>query len=217
MGQPKQLLQLGGRPVAAWSLATLGSAACVTDIVIACDPDDVRAFEDLAREYAPRKVKAVVHGGERRQDSVFAALRVTADTTNVVVVHDGARPFLRADVLQEVIEEAHKSGAAVAAVPVKDTIKEVNEHGAILRTIPRDRLWAAQTPQAFSRSILLQAHELAEGAGFVGTDDAELVERFGGVTPTIVPSSYENLKITTPDDILIAEKILTARPNGSAP
>lgn len=210
MGQPKQLLQLGGRSLAAWSLEVLAHADQVEAIVIACEPDDLPAFQALAREHGRGKVRAVVPGGARRQDSVFAALRRAPDNTDVVVVHDGARPFVRPDLLRQVIEDSTKSGAAIAAVPVKDTIKDVNEHGSIVRTIPRDRLWAAQTPQAFARDVLFRAHEQAEAAGFVGTDDAEIVERFGGVLPVITPSSYDNLKITTPDDMLIAERILAS-------
>jgi len=151
----------------------------------------------------------------RRQDSVFAALRRVPADADIVVVHDGARPFVSGELLQAVIDGAARAGACLAAVPVKDTIKEVNQHATVLRTIPRERLWAAQTPQAFAYKALYGAHQHAEAAGFVGTDDAEIVERFGGVMPAVVESSYENLKITTPDDLFIAEKILAARRTGN--
>jgi len=217
MGQPKQLLQLGGRPLAAWSLEVLARADNVAAIVIACESADVAAFEQLARDFGCGKVREVVPGGARRQDSVFAALRRVPMDAGVIVVHDGARPFAGVDVLRQVIESAGKSGAAIAAVPVKDTIKEVNEHNTVIRTIPRERLWAAQTPQAFARELLLAAHEQAEAAGFVGTDDAEIVERFAGVMPSVVHSTYENLKITTPEDIVVAEQLLSARTAGTSP
>lgn len=207
MGQPKQLLQLGGKPVAAWSLLTLAKAPGVTHIVIACEPDELTNFEKLAAQFGGGKVRAVVSGGARRQDSVFAALRALTDPVDLVVVHDGARPFVSDDVLARVIEQARERGGAIAAVPVKDTIKQASENGAVQKTIPRDRLWAAQTPQGFSYALLYRAHERAEADGFLGTDDAELVERLGGTAIAIVESSYGNVKITTPEDLIVAERI----------
>lgn len=207
MGQPKQLLQLGGRPLVAWSLRILAHMPAVTNIVIACEADERTSFEELAARAGGTKVRQVVSGGARRQDSVFAALRALQTPVDLVVVHDGARPFLREDVLLRVLEQAREFGGAIAAVPVKETIKQASENGAVLKTIPRDRLWAAQTPQAFSYELLCRAHERAEADGFLGTDDAELVERLGGVTIAIVESSYENLKITTPEDLFVAERM----------
>ncbi|MDQ6780401.1 MAG: 2-C-methyl-D-erythritol 4-phosphate cytidylyltransferase, partial [Candidatus Eremiobacteraeota bacterium] len=148
MGRPKQLLELDGKPVAGWSLEKLARAGGVDDIIIACEADQLAAFRQVANRYGAGKVRAVVEGGARRQDSVRAALRHAGATCEVVVVHDGARPLFGDTVLQQVIQAAHKAGAAIAAVPVKDTIKESNGSGVVLRTIPRERLWAAQTPQA---------------------------------------------------------------------
>jgi len=129
----------------------------------------------------------------------------------VVVVHDGARPFADSGLVSEVVQRATQHRAAIAAVPVKDTIKEVGPQAIVVRTIPRDRLWAAQTPQAFLEAVLSDAHRQAEAAGFVGTDDAELVERFCGVMPFVVEGSYENIKITTPEDLIVAEQMLAGR------
>jgi 2-C-methyl-D-erythritol 4-phosphate cytidylyltransferase len=207
MGQPKQLLELGGRPVAGWSLQTLAMNAAVTQIVIACEPDGRAGFERLAQRFGAGKVQAIVSGGARRQDSVFAALRALRLPVDLVVVHDGARPFASAEILTRVIEQARDHGGAIAAVPVKDTIKQASESGVVQRTIPRERLWAAQTPQGFAYELLYRAHESAEADAFMGTDDAELVERLGGATVAIVEGSYENLKITTPDDLIVAERI----------
>jgi 2-C-methyl-D-erythritol 4-phosphate cytidylyltransferase len=207
MGQPKQLLELGGKPIAAWSLQTLAANAAVTQIVIACESDQRASFERLAARFGGGKVHAIVSGGARRQDSVFAALRALRLPVDLVIVHDGARPFASEQILARVIELAREHGGAIAAVPVKDTIKLAGESGAVQRTIPRDRLWAAQTPQGFAYELLLRAHERAEADAFMGTDDAELVERLGGATVAIVESSYENLKITTPDDLIVAERI----------
>jgi 2-C-methyl-D-erythritol 4-phosphate cytidylyltransferase len=211
MGQPKQLLELGGKPIAAWSLQTIASARAITQIVVACEPDERSKFERLAATVGAGKVRGVVSGGARRQDSVFAALRSLADVPELVVVHDGARPFVSEDILARVLEQAREHGGAIAAVPVKDTIKLVNEGAIIDKTIPRERLWAAQTPQAFLYDLLFRAHVSAEADGFMGTDDAELVERLGGASIAIVESTYENLKITTPEDLIVAERIAAGR------
>lgn len=211
MGQPKQLLELAGKPVAAWSLETIASEPAVTQIVVACEPDERSSFERLANRIGGAKLHSVVSGGARRQDSVFTALRAVKQPTEVVLVHDGARPFVSTEVIHNVIEQARAHGGAIAAVPVKDTIKQVSENGTVHKTIPRARLWAAQTPQAFTYELLFRAHESAEADGFMGTDDAELVERLGGATIAIVESTYENLKITTPEDLIIAERIAAGR------
>jgi 2-C-methyl-D-erythritol 4-phosphate cytidylyltransferase len=211
MGKPKQLLALGDQPVAGWSLQTLAGNAAVTHIVIACEPEERTDFERLAERCGSGKVHAIVGGGARRQDSVFAALRAVRPPVELVVVHDGARPFATDELLTRVIEQARESGGAIAAVPVKDTIKQANDAGMIQRTIQRERLWAAQTPQAFAFELLYRAHESAEADAFMGTDDAELVERLGGATIAIVEGSYENLKITTPDDLIVAERIAAGR------
>ncbi|HEV2878220.1 MAG TPA: 2-C-methyl-D-erythritol 4-phosphate cytidylyltransferase [Candidatus Eremiobacteraceae bacterium] len=213
MGQPKQLLELAGKPIAAWSLQTIAGAPAITQIVVACEPDERSKFERLAAAVGGGKVCKVVSGGARRQDSVFAALRSLADVPDFVVIHDGARPFVSEDILARVLEQAREHGGAIAAVPVKDTIKLVNEGATIDKTIPRERLWAAQTPQAFSYDLLFRAHVSAEADGFMGTDDAELVERLGGASIAIVESTYENLKITTPEDLIVAERIAAGRVN----
>ncbi|MDQ6767770.1 MAG: 2-C-methyl-D-erythritol 4-phosphate cytidylyltransferase [Candidatus Eremiobacteraeota bacterium] len=207
MGQPKQLLELAGRPVAAWSLHTIAGVPAITQIIIVCEPDQQANFERLAQRAGGGKVQRVVAGGVRRQDSVFAAMRALSTPTDFVLVHDGARPFVTEAVIARVIDQAREHGGAIAAVPVKDTIKQANEGGMVHKTIPRDRLWAAQTPQAFSYELLYRAHADAEADGFMGTDDAELVERLGGATIAIVESSYQNLKITTPEDLIVAERI----------
>lgn len=216
LGQRKQLLQLGGRPIAAWSLRTLAQSPAISEIVIACESDETESFVELAARAGGTKVRHVVTGGARRQDSVFAALRSLDSPVDIVVVHDGARPFLRDDELEAVIAKAREVGGAIIAVPVKDTIKQANETRAVLRTIPRDKLWAAQTPQAFSFELLYRAHEQAEADGFLGTDDAELVERLGGATIAIVEGSYENLKVTTAEDLIVAEQIAAEWTKGIA-
>jgi 2-C-methyl-D-erythritol 4-phosphate cytidylyltransferase len=211
LGMRKQLLELDGRPVAAWSLETIAGCALVTDVVIACETDEREAFAGLARAHGGGKVRAVVAGGVRRQDSVSAALRAAPPDSAIVVVHDGARPFVTAEQVERVIASAGSHGAAILAVPVKDTVKQASDSGAVLRTVPRETLWTAQTPQAFAYGILVRAHEAAERDGFVGTDCAMLVEAAGETDVHIVEGSYDNMKITTPEDLPIAAHIAAQR------
>jgi len=204
LGQPKQLLVLDGKPVAGWSLDALSRSPHVAAVVIACEEADRARFDDLARSYGRGKVAAIVAGGARRQDSVYAALRKLPEGTDFVIVHDGARPFVSESLIEGCLAAARGSGAAIAAVPVKDTIKRVADHNVVATTYPRDQLWAAQTPQVFARDILLQAHERAAAEGFVGTDDAMLVEWANLCPVTIVAGSYDNIKITTPEDMFLS-------------
>ena len=211
LGMRKQLYELDGRPVAAWSLATIAGCGLVTDVIIACEADEREAFAGLAREHGGGKVRAVVAGGVRRQDSVYAALRAAPQDTAIVVVHDGARPFVTTEQIEQVIASAGANGAAIIAVPVKDTVKQASESGAVLRTVPRETLWTAQTPQAFAYGILVRAHEAAERDGYVGTDCAMLVEAAGETDVHIVEGSYDNMKITTPEDLPVAAHIAAQR------
>jgi 2-C-methyl-D-erythritol 4-phosphate cytidylyltransferase len=211
LGMRKQLHELDGRPVAAWSLATIAGCALVTDVIIACEADEREAFAGLARAHGGDKVRAVVAGGVRRQDSVYAALRAAPPDTAIVIVHDGARPFVTAEQIERIIASATSHSAAILAVPVKDTVKQASEGGAVLRTLPRETLWTAQTPQAFAYGVLLRAHEAAERDGFVGTDCAMLVEAAGETDVQIVEGSYDNMKITTPEDLPVAAHIAAQR------
>jgi 2-C-methyl-D-erythritol 4-phosphate cytidylyltransferase len=210
-GRRKQLLDLAGKPVVGWCFETLTRSPLITDIVVACEPDEIAECERVARLYCGDKLLAAVAGGERRQDSVLSGLRAANRAADFIVVHDGARPFVTADMIERVLGAARMSGAAVVAVPVKDTIKQVGEGGVVTRSIPREQLWAAQTPQAFSFDVLFKAYAAAESEGYVGTDDAMLVEWAGTSPVAIVEGSYDNLKITTPDDLFAAERIAQRR------
>ncbi|HEY5095935.1 MAG TPA: 2-C-methyl-D-erythritol 4-phosphate cytidylyltransferase [Candidatus Eremiobacteraceae bacterium] len=211
LGMRKQLHELDGKPVAAWSLATIADCALVTDVVIACEADERDAFAALARALGGGKVRAVVAGGVRRQDSVYSALRAAPTDTAIVLVHDGARPFVTADQIERVAAAAGPNGAAILAVPVKDTVKQASESGVVLRTVARETLWTAQTPQAFAYGVLMRAHEAAERDGFVGTDCAMLVEAAGETDVQIIEGSYDNIKITTPEDLTVAAQIAAQR------
>lgn len=200
LGQPKQLLELGGKPLAAWALEALERAACVDGIYIACEEEQRERFQALAATFAPVKSRAVVAGGATRQASVYAALSAIAPAPDHVLVHDGARPFVTPELIERVAAAARSTGAAIAAVPVKDTIKRATPAGTIERTIERVGLWSAQTPQVFSYELLLAAHAKGGDAGVTETDDAALVERLGAPV-ALVMGTYGNMKITTPDDL----------------
>jgi len=146
-------------------------------------------------------------GGKERQDSVMHGLQKLEADSAVVLVHDGVRPFVTHDMIKESVSCAKKGECVAVGVPIKDTIKQVNEHGVVAKTLERSRLWAIQTPQAFPAAVLKRAYDEAAAKRIYGTDDATLVER-AGVPVRVIMGNYENIKITTPEDLVIAEEIL---------
>ncbi len=206
----KPFLPLAGRPVLAHTVL-LFELSPLIDATILVVPDDDRETcgLEIVDVFEFRMVIDVVPGGRERQDSVRAALDALSGSWDILVVHDGVRPFATVDIIEEVVKTAKATGAAIAAVPVKDTVKEV-ANGTVIRTVPREALWSVQTPQAFKAGILREAHKRAVEDGFSGTDDAALVERLGHRV-SVVEGSYENIKITTPEDILVGEAILRGR------
>ncbi len=206
----KNYLELRGVPVLAHTLLVLDESPVIDSIVIVCTLGDEKfCKEEIVEGYSIRKVESIVAGGATRQDSVISGFNAILSEAPVVVVHDGARPLVTADIIERTVKTAASHGAAVAAVPVKDTIKEVSG-GIITRTVARERLYSIQTPQAFMRGVLLKAHKRAAQDGFYGTDEASLVERLGADV-AVVEGSYENIKITTPEDIAVAVSILNRR------
>ncbi|MFI5388335.1 MAG: 2-C-methyl-D-erythritol 4-phosphate cytidylyltransferase [Candidatus Eremiobacterales bacterium] len=216
LGVRKQLLDLCGKPIVSWCLDVLTHCRCIDDVVVVCEPDEREECERLARATCASKLRAVVTGGDRRQDSVLAGLRASMPDADYVVIHDGARPFVTEDMVDRSLAAARISGASIVAVQVKDTIKQVSEGGVVTRSLPRETLWAAQTPQAFSVDAIVRAYTAAEAEGFVATDDAMLVEWAGTAQVSVVEGSYDNLKITTPDDLIVAEQIVRRRTASSA-
>jgi 2-C-methyl-D-erythritol 4-phosphate cytidylyltransferase len=208
-GINKQYLQLAGMPILAHTLRVFEQAPFV-DHVCLIIPDDEIAYcrEKVVDRYGVTKVLSIVPGGKERQHSVLNGLRAAdylADD-DVVIIHDGVRPFVTHQVLERSVEVAGNHDGALVAVPVKDTVKVVKE-GAVLETPPRESLWLAQTPQTFRYGIIRDAHERAEREGYLGTDDSSLVERLGG-SVRIVAGDYGNFKITTPEDLVLAEAYL---------
>ncbi|MFD0961916.1 2-C-methyl-D-erythritol 4-phosphate cytidylyltransferase [Paenibacillus chungangensis] len=206
--ESKQYLQLGDRPVLVHTLELFQQLAIVEEIVLVVGQHDVRRCEEWIGTYGMTKVKAVVSGGGERQHSVLLGLR--AISTDWVMVHDGVRPFVSAAAVEGCCHAAQSGGAAVLAVPVKDTIKQVDRAGTIVSTPDRRSLWAIQTPQAFRRAELVDAHEQAEAEGYLATDDAMVMERMG-TRVIVAKGEYTNIKITTPDDLPLAEFLLQQR------
>lgn len=205
-GVDKVFADLAGRPLLAWSVDVFESCPSVHRIVVVLRSEQLAQGKALSEERGWGKVAAFCPGGERRQDSVRAGLR-RLEGCEWVVVHDGARPMVTSDIIERGLEAAQKTGAAIAAVPVIDTIKAVEPDGFVSATVPRKGLWAAQTPQVFRYQLLLQAHEAATETA---TDDAAMVEALG-CPVSVYRGSYANIKVTSPEDLPLAEAILRQR------
>lgn len=209
MGENKLLMPLDGIPVLARTLQSLDGAELVDEIVIAAREEDLLAFGDLCKIYGISKPVKIVRGGATRLESVLAASLECREDAAYLAVHDGARPLVTPELVDGVIALAHRTNAAAPAVPVKDTVKIVRE-GKVESTPDRDTLRAIQTPQAFDGPLLRAALQAAAEAGAAVTDDCAAVERLGKEV-YILDGSYENIKITTPEDLALAEAILQRR------
>jgi 2-C-methyl-D-erythritol 4-phosphate cytidylyltransferase len=207
-GKNKVLLQLIEMPILIHTLRVFESDEACEGIILAISAGDQEHFSSLLKEYRIKKVTALVVGGKERQHSVYNGLQAAKDE-GIVLVHDAARPFITSRVIHELVAVAKQDGAAVVAVPVKDTIKKVDQF-EVVETIERSSLWAIQTPQAFRVSLLKEAHDLAAAQQFLGTDEASLVERLK-VPVKIVEGDYNNIKLTTPEDLYFAEAIIKQR------
>ena len=207
-GVDKVFAPLAGRPLLAYSLAAFEASRVVHAIVVVLSEGNLERGRALVREGRWRKVRAVCAGGARRQDSTRAGL-AALPPCDLVAVHDAARPLVTTDLIRRGVEVATATGAAVAAMPVKDTIKRVGEDGRVLETPPRETLWAAQTPQIVRRATLERAFAAADARGLTVTDEAGLLEALGEPV-TVFAGSYHNLKVTTPEDLVLAAALLGA-------
>jgi 2-C-methyl-D-erythritol 4-phosphate cytidylyltransferase len=210
VGRNKLLLELNGMPVLIHTLLVFESDEECDSIILAIHPQDEVEFKTLLKTYHITKVKKIVSGGKERQHSIYNALK-TISGNGIVLVHDAARPFVKKEHIHCLTETAEKYGAAIIGVPAKDTMKKILD-GKVLETVERSSLWAVQTPQAFRMSILLKAYESAEEENYLGTDDASLVERLSAPIK-MVEGDYDNIKLTTPEDLFFAEAILKKRKN----
>lgn len=206
----KAFVPLGETPMLVYSLRTLSCLSRVTSLILIVASENLRRAQEILDRYGPWPIPIqIAKGGVERQDSVAAGLALVDAPVELVIVHDAARPFVSLACAAACAAAAAAHGAAIVAVPVRDTVKVVDDH-RITQTLDRQRIWLAQTPQAFRTTILRDAYAHAQREGIVATDDAALVERLGA-TVRIVPGEPTNQKITTPDDLRWAEWYLATR------
>jgi 2-C-methyl-D-erythritol 4-phosphate cytidylyltransferase len=207
-GKKKQFYLLADKPILAHTLTKFENCPLIRSILLVVGQEDMDyCLREIIEKYQYRKISQVVPGGKRRQESVKNGIDVLPKGAEVVVIHDGVRPFVTREMIEESIRSAVRFQAVVMAMPVKETIKMVQRDGTVLKTLDRESLWQIQTPQTFKVNVIKEALHRATEDGFIGTDDASLVERLG-VEVHILPGSYNNIKITTPEDLVLAQLIL---------
>ena len=206
-GKNKVLLELSGRPILLRTLASFSRMPEVGELIVVTGREEMEEVRAMLQGAKGLKPWQLVAGGSERQYSIRNGLNHVAEEADLVLVHDAARPLITAEVIRRVMEGARAFGGAIAAVPEKNTVKIVDDEGLVVSTPPRKSLWAVQTPQGFKKDILLEANDRAEQEGFLGTDDASLVERLGRPVK-VVEGDYRNIKITTPEDMVTAEAFL---------
>ena len=205
---PKHFIRLEDKPVLAYTLDVFERCPDVNQVlVVSRSGEENYCLKEVVEKYGYKKVLKIVIGGDRRQDSVYNGIKELDEDTDIVLVHDGVRPFVSQNTLSEAIKLAIFADGVVTAVPVKDTIKYVGDDGIIRATPDRSSLWHAQTPQVFKRRILEEAYVRAYNDKYSGTDESSLVERLG-YKVKIVEGTADNIKITTKEDLLFAEVIL---------
>jgi 2-C-methyl-D-erythritol 4-phosphate cytidylyltransferase len=224
-GTNKPFQNLSGKPIIVWPLEILNAVVEVVEIIPVLKMEDMEYGLKIFEKYGISKIKRIAPGGKERQDSVYNGLKLIEDKNCIVLIHDGVRPLIERNLVENMITELlspsvpplQKGGeggfngfdGVTLGIPLKDTIKEA-ENGIIKKTLRRDSLWAIQTPQVFRYNNILTAYERAMKEGFCSTDDAALIEKYGGKVKVII-GSYKNIKITTPEDLAIAEFLLTRK------
>ena len=210
MGINKQFIKLEGKEIIAYTIEKFYNNSNIEDIVVVVKEDESEFFKkEILDKYNFKNVK-IAYGGKERQDSVYNGLKLLDEKCDVVLIHDGARPFVSDKIIDKSIEEAKEHKAIVVGVPVKDTIKVIDNDKNIVDTPNRSVLWAVQTPQTFDYNILIDAYKDAFKNKFYGTDDAMLVERIG-YKVKMLEGSYNNIKITTQEDLNIGSQILSVQ------
>jgi 2-C-methyl-D-erythritol 4-phosphate cytidylyltransferase len=204
MAVPKPLVRIGRRPAIIYSLSTLNQHPDIDEIIVVTSVGNQKQIVKALKGYSFKKIKSFVLGGRRRQDSVNNGLKKIAPDSDWVLIHDAARPFIDPKSVTRVILAAKKTGAAILAVRPKATMKLSGRGNVVVGTLDRDKLWEVQTPQVFKKELIITAYKKFSKTNV--TDDATLVEKLGKPVK-VVPGSYENIKITTVDDLLVANLI----------
>ena len=204
----KQFLLLAGKPILCHTLDKFETCPSIDSIQLVVGQEDMDyTLRAIVENYGYRKVSQIVPGGRLRQESVKNGVDALSRDVDIVVVHDGVRPFVTRKMIEDSIQTARQFEAAVIAMPVKETIKMAGPDRIVLKTLDRESLWQIQTPQTFRADVIRKAFRKATEDGFIGTDDASLVERIG-IKVYILPGSYNNIKITTPEDLMLAELLV---------
>lgn len=215
MDENKQYMEVLGKPVLARTIQKFEDCCRINGIIVVVNETDVEfCKENITGRYEFKKVIAVVPGGTSRQQSVYNGLKCLSADCGIVLIHDGARPFIDAQDIINCIDAAEAYGAAVVAVTAKDTVKRSDTEGFVGKTLERSGLWYVQTPQGFRYGLIIEAHKKASEDGFTGTDDSVLVERLGH-NVRIVRGSCLNIKITTKEDLIFAASICEAMPGNN--
>jgi 2-C-methyl-D-erythritol 4-phosphate cytidylyltransferase len=208
---PKPYLPLAGKPILAHTLKVFETIPEIREVTVVVHPDDLDYCQDnVIARFNFKKVLRLVPGGKERQDSVYHALKAlkNEDELEIVLVHDGVRPFVTPEMVRQVIDAARRHGGAVPGLPAQDTLKKVDAECLVCRTLEREDIWQIQTPQGFQAPLLWRAFTEAYSRNFYGTDEASLLEEMHQAV-AVIPGSPFNLKITTPDDLLLAEAIMS--------
>jgi len=207
-GKKKQFYLLADKPILAHTLDKFENCPLIHSILLVVGQEDMDyCLKEIIEKYQYLKISQVVPGGKRRQESVKNGIDALPKDVDIVVIHDGVRPFVTEEMIEESIRSAVRFQAVVMAMPVKETIKMVQRDGTVLKTLDRESLWQIQTPQTFQVKLIKEAYHRATEDGFIATDDASLVERLG-VKVHILPGSYTNIKITTAEDLMLANLLL---------
>ena len=203
----KQFLKLQNKEVIAHTIDKFYNNENIGEIIVVVREDEAEFFKiNIIEKYGYKNIK-IAFGGSERQDSVYNGLKMVDENCKIVLIHDGARPFVNNETIDSAIESAKENKCVIVGVPVKDTIKVIHENNNVCDTPDRSTLWSIQTPQVFDYSLIMKAHEKAREDNYYGTDDSMLMEYFGQKVK-VVEGSYNNIKITTPEDLKIGEEIL---------
>lgn len=209
----KQFINIDNQPILVHTLNKFEDSPYIDEIILIAKEEEVEyCRKEIVKKYGFKKVKKIIKGGKERQDSIYNGILALHERSDIVLTHDGARPFVRQENIVDGIKGVIEHDACVIGVPVKDTIKVVNDIESVHHTPKRSMLWAAQTPQCFWKNILQKGYEYAINEGIVGTDDSSIVEK-AGYEVKMLMGNYDNIKITTPEDLIIAESLLKVDEN----
>jgi len=201
----KQFHLLRGKPIIWWVVKRFEECRMIDEIIVVIPPGMKDYVKKVFFEY--KKVKELVEGGKEREDSVFQGLKIVDKDTDIVVIHDGVRPLISSHLIEKVIHQTEKEGAVSLGIPIKETVKRVDKNNLVIKTLKRENLYSIQTPQGFKRDMIWEAYIKREGSKKKASDDALLVERLGGRV-RVITGDERNIKITTPQDLKLAEFLL---------